>query len=425
MYDSHEELLAKVRLGEDTTLELKEIRFKGDRVADPKRDDLADEIAAIANTRDGVLILGVDDKTREILGVSVEHLEAVERFVYEICNQSIQPPVLFQSVRMELSDVTGTSRAIQKIDVPRSLYVHESPGGYFHRQGSSKRRMPPDVLARLFQQRSQARLIRFDEQPVPGARFSDLAEPLWRRFVRGALDEGESMLRKMKILTEADSGQVHPSVAGILACATEPSVWLPGAFIMAVRYRGNRPDSNYQIDAQDITGPVDRQVSEALAFVRRNSRVAAEKRPGRVEKQEYSMRAVFEAVVNAVAHRDYSVHGSKIRLFLFDDRLELYSPGTLPNTVSVESIALRQSTRNELLTTLLAKCPVSTGEQGDLERHFLMEKRGEGVPIIIEETRRIAGATPEYRVIDDSEVLLTIPAARLDDEDFPDGAAQN
>ncbi|MEQ8765807.1 MAG: ATP-binding protein [Planctomycetota bacterium] len=394
-------------------------------MAEPKRDELADEIAAIANTRDGVLILGVDDKTRDILGISVEHLEVVERLVYEICNQSIQPPVLFQSVRMELPDATGTSRAILKIDVPRSLYVHESPGGYFHRQGSSKRKMPPDVLARLFQQRSQARLIRFDEQPVPGARFSDLSEPLWTRFVRGPVSEGESFLRKMKILTEDDSGQLHPSVAGVLACSTDPSAWLPGAFIMAVRYRGKRPDSNYQVDAQDITGPVDRQVAEAIAFVRRNSRVAAEKRPSRVERPEYSMRAVFEAVVNAVAHRDYSVHGSKIRLFLFDDRLELYSPGTLPNTVSVESIALRQSTRNELLTTLLAKCPVSTGEQGDLERHFLMEKRGEGVPIIIEETRRIAGATPEYRVIDDSEVLLTIPAARLDDEDFPDGAAQN
>src|SRR5581483_9470093 len=101
--------------------------------------------------------------------------------------------------------------------------------------------------------------------------------------------------------------------------------------------------------------------------------VGARKDPGRVAIPQYSARAVFEAVVNAVAHRDYSVHGSKIRLFLFDDRLELYSPGPLPNTVTIESIALRQSTRNELITTLLAKCPVED-PAGEIGRRFLMEK---------------------------------------------------
>ncbi len=69
-----------------------------------------------------------------------------------------------------------------KIDVSRSLFVHKSPGGYMHRVGSAKREMAPDYLARLFQQRSQARIIRFDEQPVPGAVLDDLAHALWQRF---------------------------------------------------------------------------------------------------------------------------------------------------------------------------------------------------------------------------------------------------
>jgi len=409
MYDSPEELLRQIRLGEDTSLELKAVRFRGERVSAPGREDLADEVAAIANTHDGVLVLGVDDKSRDILGIPLEQLETVERLIFEVCNQSITPPVIFRSFRMELPDDTGELRPLLKIEIPRSLYVHESPGGYFHRQGSSKRRMPPDVLARLFQQRSQARLIRFDEQAVPGSKLENLEEPLWRRLVRGAPGEDLSTLRKMKILTRDESGEERATVAGVLMCAAEPRRWLTGAYIQAVHYRGTRQDSNYQLDAQEITGPVDEQVRDAVSFVRKNMSVAARKDPGRIETPQLSIRAVFEAVVNAVAHRDYSIHGSKIRLFLFDDRLELYSPGPLPNTLTVESLALRQSTRNELLTSLLARCPVGD-PGGELQRQFFMEKRGDGVPIILDESRRLAGREPEYRVLDDAELLLTIYA---------------
>jgi ATP-dependent DNA helicase RecG len=414
MYDSAEELTRKIRLGEDTSLELKSVAFRGDRVVAPERDDLADEIGAMANTADGVLVLGVDDKTRDILGMPVDRLETVERFVFEICNDSIRPPVAFRTLRMELPDATGVLRPVLKVDIPRSLFVHESPGGYFHRQGSSKRKMPPEVLARLFQQRSQARLIRFEEQAVPDTTLADLDERLWRRFLGRTSGDDIGTLRKMRLLTVDDDGQDRATVAGILLASREPERRLPGAFIQAVRYRGTRQDSNYQVDARDITGPLDVQVREALAFVRRNMTVGARKDPARIEVPQYSVRAVFEAVVNAVAHRDYSVHGSKIRLFLFDDRLELYSPGPLPNTVTLESLALRQSTRNELITTLLAKCPVED-PAGEVGRRFLMEKRGDGVPIIMEESRRLSGRDPIYRLIDDAELLLTIWAAQASD----------
>jgi predicted HTH transcriptional regulator len=138
--------------------------------------------------------------------------------------------------------------------------------------------------------------------------------------------------------------------------------------------------------------------------------VAARKDPARTEMPRYSIRAVFEAVVNAVAHRDYSIHGSKIRLFLFDDRLEVFSPGPLPNTVTIDSMALRQSTRNELVTSLLAKCRVED-PAGEVGRRFFMEKRGDGVPIILGESSKLSGRMPVYRLIDDAELLLTIWAA--------------
>ncbi len=418
MFDSPEELLQKIRLGEDTSLELKTVRFRGDRVAEPRRDELADELAAIANTHDGVLVLGVDDKTRDIGGIPVDRLEAVERYVYEICNESIKPPVLFRSFRLQLPDSTGAFQPVLKVEIPRSLFVHESPGGYFHRQGSAKRKMLPDYLFRLFQQRSQARLIRFEEQPAPQSSLSDLSEELWRKYTARSDEPSEIVMLKRSLLSKEEGGAVRASVAGVLLCCERPERFLPSAFIEAVRYRGIRQDSNYQTDAQKICGPLDQQIKQAMAFLKRNQTVMATKAPHRVEKPQFSARAVFEAVVNAVAHRDYSISGSKTRFFMFDDRLEIYSPGALPNTVTIDSIALRQATRNELITSLLAEAPVAE-TIGDVGRGFYMEKRGDGVPIILHESEKLSGRKPIYRLIDDSELLLTIYSASMErvDED--------
>lgn len=410
MFDSPEELLRKIRLGEDTTLELKTVRFSGDSVVGPARASLADEIAAIANTHVGTLILGVDDKTREVEGIPVELLDKVESLVYEVCNDSITPPVLFRAFRMELPDALGESRAVLKVEIPQSLFVHKSPGGYFHRQGSTKREMPPDYLARLFQQRSQARIIRFEEQPVPNTTLGDLDERLWRRYTTRSSEPSETVLLKRNLLSQEEGGNIRCSVAGVLMCCASPERFLPGAFIEAVRYRGIRQDSNYQVDAQRICGPLDSQIAQAMSFFKRNQTVWATKEPHRIEHPQFSDRAVFEAVVNAAAHRDYSVAASKVRFFMFDDRMEIYSPGALPNTVTIESMPLRQATRNELVTSLLAETPVSDA-LGTVGRTSYMEKRGDGVPIILDESERLSGRRPVYRLIDNAELLLTLFAA--------------
>ena len=411
MFNSPEELLSKIHLGEDNSLELKAIVFRGERIIGPSRDELADELSSIANTNDCVVVLGVDDKTHEIIGIPAERIETVERYIYEICNDSITPPVFFRSFRMELPDSTGALQIVLKVEIPRSLFVHESPGGYFHRQGSSTRKMSPEYLARMFQQRSQARLIRFEEQPVPRSNTNDLSKELWEKYTTRSNEPVEVVLLKRSLLSKEESGAVVASVAGILFCSEHPEHFLPSAFIEAVRYRGTRQDSNYQIDAQRIRGPLDRQIKECMAFLRRNQIVGAVKKPHRVEKPQFSERAVFEAVVNAVAHRDYSVSGSKIRFFMFDDRLEIYSPGALSNTLTVDSMHLRQATRNELITSLLAETPVATAI-GDVGRDFYMEKRGDGVPIILDESEKLSGEKPVYRLIDDSELLLTIYSAK-------------
>jgi ATP-dependent DNA helicase RecG len=212
------------------------------------------------------------------------------------------------------------------------------------------------------------------------------------------------------VLTEDDTGKMVPTISGILMACDRPDLYLPNAFIQAVCYRGTTRNADYQVDAEDIFGPINRQVAEACRFVEKNMKTAARKSPAREEVPQYSINAVFEALVNAVAHRDYSIQNAKIRLHMYADRLELCSPGIFPNTMTVESLALRQATRNELLTSLLARCPLERVIAGS-GRSFLMDKRGEGVPIILSESAKLSGVSPHYQSIDDSEVLLTIFAA--------------
>lgn len=268
-----------------------------------------------------------------------------------------------------------------------------------------------ESTSELFQQRSQARLIRFDEQVVPGAAVDDLKPELWRRF-RTVISpkEDQEFLEKMRLISRDEGGVLRATVSGILIASEAPESFLSSAFVQAVCYRGSERNAAYQLDAKDITGPLDVQVREACQFVERNMRVYAVKAPNRIETPQFSMNAVFEAVVNAVAHRDYSIYGSKIRLHLYSDRLEIFSPGTIPNTMTIESISERQSARNELISSLLARCPMNVNAVGS-QREFIMDKRGEGVPIIIIESEALSGRRPEYRLIDDAELKLTIYAA--------------
>lgn len=414
------DLLRRIQLGEDSALEFKHVEASPGRVSTPSRDELADELAAFANGRGGRLLLGVDDKTRKIHGIPLNALDTVEGWVREICNDSIKPPLDADILKLELEDPDGRLLPVLRIDVERSLFVHKSPNGYFRKIGSSKREMPPDTLARLFQERSQSRVIRFDESIVPKTGRADLAYALTQRFLRTDVADQPSTaetkgpqaeddtLHKLRIIATAPDGHLRLTLAGTLLCTREPQQWLPHAYIQAVSYAGERTDADYQTDARDIGGPLDQQVGEAMHFVQRNMLVRATKDTARRDRPHFSPRAVFEAIVNAVAHRDYSIAGERIRLHMFGDRLELYVPGALVNTLTPDSLHLRQANRNELIVSLLARCDAPSG----LGRTRLMDRRGDGVPIIRRECQKISGRLPEYSLIDDSELRLLIWAAK-------------
>ncbi|MXX44192.1 MAG: hypothetical protein F4Z53_14200 [Acidimicrobiales bacterium] len=392
-----------LRLGEDSGWEFKRVEFRGAKVASRQRNSWADSIVAFANADGGVLLLGVTD-AGVVAGMSREQLDAVEQTVREVSADAVKPPVRVQTHRRE-----HEGRAFLLVAVPRGDAQHDGPGGALLRVGAAKVPMSSDERLRLAQRRGQARFVGFDHQPVPATGFSTLEEDLWRPLLSDTgLADPLVGLARLNLLTRDDAGEERASVAGVLMCTRQPAELLPTAVISAVRYRGADRASG-QLDAQDIDGPLDRQVRDALLFVQRNMRVSARKTPAREDLPEYSLAAVFEAVVNAVVHRDYSMHASRTRLSMFSDRLELCSPGSLPNSLSIDSMSERQATRNELLTSVFGRLDASGIDAAG--RSYFMERRGDGVTIIRRETQALTGKLPTWRLLDGDELCLTVPAA--------------
>ncbi|MEQ1527822.1 MAG: ATP-binding protein [Methylococcales bacterium] len=144
------ELIYQIRLGEDSGYEFKSLVIKGQKVESPQRDSIADELAAFANGSGGILVLGINDKTRAVEGIAQEHLDTVDQWLTNLA-QAVQPPVLIETRLVEIPDLQGNSKPVVWVKIPKSLFVHRSPNGYYHRVGSTKREMPPELLARMFQ----------------------------------------------------------------------------------------------------------------------------------------------------------------------------------------------------------------------------------------------------------------------------------
>ena len=400
-------LLQQLALGEDSRVEFKEVVFAGDRVHSPRRDAIADELAAFGNTIGGTLIFSVSD-AGTVRPMNRQQMDALEAFVSEICADSIRPPLAFVTQRLALPN----DLSVLVVEVEQSALVHRSPNGYLARQGSSKRELSAEALHRLFQQRGRSGLLGPDEAIVAGTGPNTLDTTLADRFLSSRATEPTTVqLAKLGLVREDDTGVTRATVAGVLLCTVRPDEYIHGALVEAVRYRGTVLGRASQHDAASITGPLDQQIRDTINFVRLNTQVAARKAPGRVETPQFSPRAVFEAIVNAVVHRDYSIENGKIRLFIFDDRLELYSPGGLPNTLPIEAMRNRQATRNETLASILRMLAVGDID-GAGDRQYFLEQRGEGVPIIYEQTQDLTGRDPDYELLGSAELRLTLPSAR-------------
>ena len=220
---SDEEIKRQMRLGEDSHWEFKEIVFAGDDPKSPRRDDLADELAAFANTDGGVVLCGVTD-SGDVQGMSRKQMDALEQLLAEVCTDMIKPPIRPTILRKEIE----MDKSFLLVEVGQGHTQHDSPGGSYHRVGSSKRKMTSDERLRLAQRRGQARFLWFDKQPVPGTGSGALDESLWKPLLsaEGAAAP-ELALEKMGLLTSDENGTLRATVAGVLLCTRSPDEWLP------------------------------------------------------------------------------------------------------------------------------------------------------------------------------------------------------
>jgi ATP-dependent DNA helicase RecG len=399
-------ILERIALGEDSYTEFKAVKIIHGKVTGPKQNDLADEIAAFANTsKGGTIFFGIADN-KIIEGIQIENLQIIEEIIRNACIDSIDPPLYsIHSEHKKIPDLSGELKNIIELKVDPSLFVHRSPGGFYVRICDAKSQMKTDILARLFQIRSQARMKSFDEFPVPNSSLKDLRMESILPFFEQNIEIDSSHLSKSRILVEDEDGNLKLSVAGALLFSNFPQQYFPNACIECVKFRGNIQDTGQQLDANRIEGNLFNQIDEAFYFVQKNMFVKAIKNPDRIEIKQFSERAIFESIVNAIAHRDYSIYGSKIRLFMFDNRFEIRVPGSLPNSVTIDSLNMRQFTRNELITRFLGR--TSPRNSPVMRNKKYMETRGDGVPLILNESFSLSNKMPEYKMNND-ELMLTI-----------------
>lgn len=401
MFDTLDQIQRQLANGEDARAEFKELVLGERGVRSPNTEDMAGEMVAFANAEGGVLFLGVEDRG-VVRGLPDERLADVERWVVNVATNSCDPPIrpILRKERLPRPD--RSEAIVMLVEIRRGLYVHGTNSGrHYVRVGSSKQILTGAPLARLFQERGRALI--FDEQPVPSATEDDLDyESLERFFENGPSSIPRAdLLRNTRVLARAGDAPDRPTVAGLLAFGKAPRTHLPSAYVEAAVYRGSALTSDDLVHSEQIEGRVYAQIDDATAFVERFMLKPSRKRAGREDYPQYDVGAVHEAIVNAVAHRDYSIAGSKIRLFLFSDRLELYSPGGLPNTLTIETMPFRVFTRNQLLVSFLSR--MKSRRTG---RAFL-ESRGEGVRRILDASEAHSGRRPAYELFGE-ELRLTI-----------------
>lgn len=346
---------------------------------------LAPVLAALANTaHGGKVLIGLEGETSPaIIGIA-DPGDCVDRVLQAAL--LAQPHLIIPIPQTTQLD----GKTLLVVDVPAGMpNVYALDGRYLIRDGTQNVPLHPRDLRRLLIERGE---ISFETEAAQGSTLADLDWSKIRAYAArsGVSPESETAMQTFLVrrgcLTETLRG-LAPTNAGILLFGTDVQSKLRGADITAVRFAGDTMGDTF--NRQDITGTLPDQIRRAETFLRDHLRkgVALQATMERSEQFEYPLEAARELVVNAVAHRDYSISGDGIRLYLFRDRMEITSPGLLPGPVTITNIADERFSRNPALVQVLA----------DLG---FIERLGYGVDRVIELMRQQSLRAPEFKETD-------------------------
>lgn len=379
-----------IQNGENSWLE-----FKLDQL---RPEGLAREMVAFLNHEGGTILLGIrDDKT--IAGIERKDLEA---WVMNAARTLIQPPAIpsYEEVKIEGKKV-GIVRIREGIDKPYFL-IHKGRESCYIRVGTTTRRCSREEIRRLYQ---ASALIHYDTLPVSATGPADLdLQKLKEYFLKTyglnveSLNTSDrlSLLKNAQFLAEED-GRFSATVAGLLLFGKDPSRHLSNSGVTFAFFEGREIGSTL-LDRKELSGTLAENVEAVRNLINLHTcRPSEIEGLTRQEKIAYPDIVVREGMVNAVVHRDYTIGGAKVRVFLFSDRLEIKSPGKLPNTVTLEKMRAGVSiSRNPLLTKVM-------------QNLGYIDALGRGVPMILREMKAASEKEPKIE-IEGEEVILTLYA---------------
>ena len=341
-----ETLLSQISLGEDSNHQFKQNITNA--------DSLAAEMAAFANADGGILYIGVDDDG-SIPGLSFADVTRINQIISNAASQHIKSPLTVKTENIPV----GNNRIVIALTVPKGQDkpYFDRNGAIWLKSGADKRRINSrEELCRLFQS-----VDRFHADELPTKAGVDKLDRLrFREFLQKTYDiplpddpdELQRLLQNMNLAT----GDGMLNLAAVLLFTQHPEWIKPQFIVKAVRYPGNTIHVSEYIDTEDFSGPLERIFDDAMAFIMRNlHKVQAGRGVNAPGIPEIPAIVFEELLVNALMHRDYLI-SAPIRIFIFDNRIEIISPGNLPNNLTVEKIRKGNSNiRNPVLVSFIAK----------------------------------------------------------------------